>query len=326
MPSGSGARRLLLMGGIALLALFLAGIVTGAIGWAILRGEDSDPPFISDPEVHLPPQTIFPNGARERYLEFLVAEELEGGKYQHLTALLSEDEDAAEKSLDELLPPHRALLVEDVLFLENAAEIGDSETNLSSFLEDIFSLDEKEATERLKGLPDSQKGLLLQEVQLLQNQERQLLENQDPSAHKELNPVHKLAEEGPFQGGFKFVITNTMLSAWITSLLLIVIFVLAARKSRMVPGRLQNLVEIAVEGLLGFVEGVIGKDLGRKVFPLIATIFLFVAFNAWIALIPLWPSLGFKNADGDITAHLLRSAGTDLNMPLALGPRLLRLR
>ena len=60
MPSGSGARRLLLMGGIALLALFLAGIVTGAIGWAILRGEDSDPPFISDPEVHLPPQTIFP--------------------------------------------------------------------------------------------------------------------------------------------------------------------------------------------------------------------------------------------------------------------------
>ena len=243
---------------------------------------------------------------------------MEGGKYQHLTALLSEDEDAAEKSLDELLPPHRALLVEDVLFLENAAEIGDSETNLSSFLEDIFSLDEKEATERLKGLPDSQKGLLLQEVQLLQNQERQLLENQDPSAHKELNPVHKLAEEGPFQGGFKFVITNTMLSAWITSLLLIVIFVLAARKSRMVPGRLQNLVEIAVEGLLGFVEGVIGKDLGRKVFPLIATIFLFVAFNAWIALIPLWPSLGFKNADGDITAHLLRSAGTDLNMPLAL--------
>ena len=318
MPSGSGARRVLLLGVFALFALFIAGLITGAIGWAILSGEGEDPPFISDPEVHLPAQTIFPNGARERYLEFLVAEELDDEKYQHLTALFSDDEDAAEKSLDELLPPHRALLVEDVLFLEREAGIGGSENNLSSFLEDLFSLDEKEATERLKSLPDFQKGLLLQQVQLLQSQERQLLDSQDLGAHKELNPIHEIAEEGPFQGGFKFVITNTMLSAWITSLLLILIFVLGVRKARMVPGRLQNLVEIAVESLLGFVDGVIGRDLGRKVFPLIATIFLFVAFNSWIALIPLWPSLGFKDAGGEISAHLLRSAGTDLNMALAL--------
>ena len=86
---------------------------------------------------------------------------------------------------------------------------------------------------------------------------------------------------------------------------------------------MQNLVEIAVEALLGFVEGVIGKELGRKVFPLIATIFLFVAFNAWIPLLPIYPSLGFSHNEpffhtGTIAAHLLRSAGTDLNMPLAL--------
>ena len=37
MPSGTGARRLLLLGGIGLLALFIAGLVTGAIGTAILR-------------------------------------------------------------------------------------------------------------------------------------------------------------------------------------------------------------------------------------------------------------------------------------------------
>ena len=124
-------------------------------------------------------------------------------------------------------------------------------------------------------------------------------------------------DEGPFGGG-TWVITNTMLSAWITSLLLIGLFVFGVRKARMVPGRLQSLVEIAVEGLLGFVDGVIGRELARKVFPLIATIFLFVAFNAWIALLPIYPALGFKDADGNIAAHLLRSAGTDLNMPLAL--------
>ena len=119
-------------------------------------------------------------------------------------------------------------------------------------------------------------------------------------------------------GMFEFAITNTMLSAWVTTLLLIGLFVFGVRKAKMVPGRLQNLVEIAVESLMGFVEGVIGRDVGRKVFPLIATIFLFVVFNAWIPLIPIWPSLGFKDADGEIAAHLLRSAGTDLNMPLAL--------
>jgi F-type H+-transporting ATPase subunit a len=37
-----------------------------------------------------------------------------------------------------------------------------------------------------------------------------------------------------------------------------------------------------------------------------------------MALIPIYPSLGFKNDDGVIIAHFLRSAGTDLNMPLAL--------
>ena len=140
------------------------------------------------------------------------------------------------------------------------------------------------------------------------------------AAHPEGNGQAQADEHEEFKplGMFEFAITNTMLSAWLTTLLLIGLFVLGVRKAKMVPGRLQNLVEMAVEGLMGFVEGVIGRDVGRKVFPLIATIFLFVAFNAWIALFPLYPSLGFKDADGEIAAHLFRSAGTDLNMPLAL--------
>ncbi len=42
-----------------------------------------------------------------------------------------------------------------------------------------------------------------------------------------------------------------------------------------------------------------------------------MSFNAWLALIPVYQSLGFIK-DGHITVHLLRSAGTDLNMPLAI--------
>jgi F-type H+-transporting ATPase subunit a len=51
----------------------------------------------------------------------------------------------------------------------------------------------------------------------------------------------------------------------------------------------------------------------------LATIFLFVAVNAWIALLPIYPTVGLKEGGADhVTTQLLRSAGTDINMPIAL--------
>ena len=124
-------------------------------------------------------------------------------------------------------------------------------------------------------------------------------------------------DEGPFRGSFKFVVTNTILSAWLASLLLLLIFALGARKARLVPGRFQTFCEITIEGLLKFVEGVAGRQRARMLFPVIATIFLFVVANAWIGLLPIYPALGWVSGD-DIQIHLLRPAGTDMNMPLAL--------
>jgi F-type H+-transporting ATPase subunit a len=70
--------------------------------------------------------------------------------------------------------------------------------------------------------------------------------------------------------------------------------------------------------MYGFVESVAGPKNGRRFFPLFATIFLFVVMNAWMGLLPFYASLGFLNEEGEVTRHLLRPAGTDLNMPLAL--------
>ncbi len=129
--------------------------------------------------------------------------------------------------------------------------------------------------------------------------------------------MHQLVEEGSFGGGFNWTVTNTLLSSWVASIIVIAIFAIGTRKLNMVPGRLQNFCEIVVEALLNFVEGVIGRERSRLLLPVIATIFLFVLFNAWIGLIPIYQSLGFKE-DGLIKIHLLRPAGTDMNMPLAL--------
>jgi F-type H+-transporting ATPase subunit a len=136
-------------------------------------------------------------------------------------------------------------------------------------------------------------------------------------------PEFHIAPQTIFHLG-AFKVTNTLLSAWLTTVVLVVFFAMATRRMALVPKGLQNVVEVVVEQLYNFVVSVVGEDNGRRFFPLIATIFLFVAFNAWIALLPIYPSVGLMYPEGhelagNVQAHLLRSAGTDLNMPLALG-------
>ena len=224
MASSGGSKRFLVIGLILFAALFIFGFATGAIGAGFTQSEEdkaagnkAEGPFLPVPEVHLPAQTVFPKSDRERYVDFLHAEEKE--EEQGKDALTHDEE----------------ILVED----------------------------------------------------------------------------------GAFGSGFKFVVTNTLLSSWIASVLLVLLFAIGTRKAKLIPGRLQNFCEIIIDGLLNFVEGVIGKERGRLVFPVIATIFLFVLFNAWIGLLPIYPSLGWVT-DGHLIIHLLRPAGTDLNMPLAL--------
>ena len=115
----------------------------------------------------------------------------------------------------------------------------------------------------------------------------------------------------------RFVLTNTILSSWITTLILLFVFFLSTRKMSLVPRGLQNLVEGVISAMYDFVVSVTGETNARRFFPFFATIFLFVALNAWLGLIPIYQSLGFIK-DGHMERHLLRPAGTDLNMPLAL--------
>lgn len=57
--------------------------------------------------------------------------------------------------------------------------------------------------------------------------------------------------------------------------LIIVLARLAARNPQMVPGRLQNVVEMLVEGLTNFIVGVLGPD-GRRYVPFLGTLFIYI--------------------------------------------------
>ena len=116
----------------------------------------------------------------------------------------------------------------------------------------------------------------------------------------------------------EFAITNTLLSSWFVTIILIVFFLWGARKRSLIPGRFQGMIEALFEGIIGFCSSVLGPELARKAFPIVATIFFFVLFNSWLSLLPFYHFLGFKDAGGNMVAELVRSAGTDLNMPLAL--------
>ena len=203
MPTGALAKKLLLFTGVGLVVLLLVGFIFGAVGSAMF-GTDQ---FLDKPEIHLPPQPIFPADVRD----------------EHLGLLQVEGEDHGE----------------------------------------------------------------------------------DAEAH--FTPL----------GATEIAVTNTLLSSWFTTVVLILIFVTAARRRSVIPGRFQGFVETMIEGVLGFASSVLGPEMARKTFPIVATIFFFVLFNAWLALLPFYQFLGFTQ-DGEIKAHFLRSAGTDINMPLAL--------
>jgi F-type H+-transporting ATPase subunit a len=116
---------------------------------------------------------------------------------------------------------------------------------------------------------------------------------------------------------FGFPITNTLVAAWFTIIVLIGVFFAATRKIKLIPSRLQTLLEFAIGGLLNFCQSVAGEKNGRRFFPMVATIFLFVLMNAWLSLLPGFGSVEVITAEGE-HIHLLRGANTDINLPLAL--------
>ena len=125
----------------------------------------------------------------------------------------------------------------------------------------------------------------------------------------------------PFYKLGPIYITNTLITSWISIVVLILLFYFGTRKMKLVPKGLQNFTETVIEILLNFVEGVAGKENGRKFLPIVATIFLYVLFNAWLALLPVFNFIGFnqQQADGStVYVALLRAANTDINVPLML--------
>jgi len=73
--------------------------------------------------------------------------------------------------------------------------------------------------------------------------------------------------------------------SWVVMLLLVVLGFLGAKGISMVPNKLQNFFEIIVSGIEDFMVEITGEE-GRWLFPLVATIFIYIFIGNLIGLVP----------------------------------------
>jgi F-type H+-transporting ATPase subunit a len=136
-----------------------------------------------------------------------------------------------------------------------------------------------------------------------------------PSIFKVPKPHVALPSEPLLHVG-SFSITNTLIASWLTILVLVGLSILLTRKMKLVPGRRQALAETIVEGLLNFVESIAGKKHTRMLFPGVATIFIYVISNAYLALLPFFGTIGIRHEHEFLA--IFRAANTDVNVPLSI--------
>ena len=137
--------------------------------------------------------------------------------------------------------------------------------------------------------------------------------------------------------GINFPVTNTLLCTWLIILGLIALvfgFIRNKRHQQLVPSGFQNFMEWAVESLQNLVESVSGKVKGRKFFPLVATLFIFIFLANFTDVLPGIDTIGTVNGAThpvsfgfihflfkDDTTKLIawfRPPTTDLNLTFAM--------
>jgi len=117
--------------------------------------------------------------------------------------------------------------------------------------------------------------------------------------------------------------TNSIFLSGVVTLTVVMLARRATRNVELVPNGPQNLFEAVVGALYETFEGIVGHHMIAKVFPLLASLFIFILISNWFALIPGVGSIGWGEKTGVLTLSqvqvtLLRPGTADLNLTLAL--------
>ena len=138
--------------------------------------------------------------------------------------------------------------------------------------------------------------------------------------YEEIQHEHTLFAEPIFHIS-GFTVTNSILNSWIV-VVIVIIFSLALKKRlKQVPGKLQNILEMIVDGFLGIFDSITGsRERSLKFFPLVFSFFIFILLSNWMGLLPGVGSIGQIVGDNGhrIFIPYFRGGTADLNTTLAL--------
>lgn len=116
-----------------------------------------------------------------------------------------------------------------------------------------------------------------------------------PSILRPVSPVVVLPAEPTGLSLFGLSITNTMLATLLADVILILLGFGAwrfARSGNLVPSGVNNAFEAIVEFLWNSVESAAGANWGRRIMPIVATIFLLIFVANLVKLVPGFESIG----------------------------------
>ncbi len=105
-------------------------------------------------------------------------------------------------------------------------------------------------------------------------------------------------------------ISNSLFTMWLVMAALIALSWAATRQLELIPGRLQNAIEMIVQGFADFVIEVGGRP-ALVYLPLFGTLFLFIVTSNWLGVVPFVgqiASLKVPTSDYHVTAGLALSS------------------
>ena len=86
-------------------------------------------------------------------------------------------------------------------------------------------------------------------------------------------------------GGNDISSTNSALMMVIAVALIVLLMVVGTRKQAMIPGRWQAIAEMFYEFVANLIRDTVGNE-GRKYFPFIFTLFMFILFGNMLGMVP----------------------------------------
>lgn len=140
-----------------------------------------------------------------------------------------------------------------------------------------------------------------------------------PTAYAAEGAIHVALKPYIIGEFFGISITSTLVTTWLTMAILIVLAVIVGRSIKTVPGKLQSFFELVIGGVFDYMNSVLeNRELTRKYFPVVMTIFLFILAMNWVGLLPGVTSIGFYQIHEGVSHFIpfLYPPATDINITI----------